>query len=299
MATIALLGMHRSGTSALARTLGDLGAWLGSPEYVTRRSEHALVQECNQEILNSLGGHWSAPPVFEPGWIDQPELGPIDAQARAAVADLVARPLSMWKDPRNSFTLPYWRERLPEPPVVVVSYRHPMEVAGSLEARNHFGPGHAVALWEAYNRASLESAAGLPTIFVGYADLVADPIATLESVCERLGGVGIDVDAQRCAQAAGAVDTGRRHHVHHDLPDGATTPQQRMLWHALCALPPVSDAFTPPVLDAPHVTSTELLAQRAAAIRLERRLGEAQSELRSRRALARNLVRRLMRAGKA
>src|SRR4051812_38874112 len=178
--------MHRSGTSALSRTLSELGVWQGSPEHVTRRSEHALVQECNQRVLAALGGHWSAPPVFEQGWTRRPELGPIDGDARAAVADLASHPVASWKDPRTCLTLPYWRERLASDPVVVVSYRHPLEVAGSLHTRNEFGPAHVLALWEAYNRALLAAAAGLPTVVVSYADLVAQPASTLHSVCDGL-----------------------------------------------------------------------------------------------------------------
>src|SRR4051812_3671789 len=96
--SIVLLGMHRSGTSALSRSLGALGAWLGSPQHVSPRSEHLLVQACNQAILNTLGGHWSAPPELAEGWTDRPELAPIEADARAAVADLALGSPSLWKD---------------------------------------------------------------------------------------------------------------------------------------------------------------------------------------------------------
>src|SRR4051812_21740373 len=183
--SIVLLGMHRSGTSALSRSLSELGAWLGSPQHVTRRSEHLLVQGCNQAILNTLGGHWSAPPPLPDGWTTQPELAPIEADARAAVADLALASPSLWKDPRTSLTLDYWRARLASDPIVVVSYRHPLEVAASLERRNSFRPGHVLALWERYNRALLASAAGLRCVVVAYADLVTDPVAPLTWVWER------------------------------------------------------------------------------------------------------------------
>ncbi len=295
---IALLGMHRSGTSALSRTLGELGVWQGSEQYVTRRSEHALVQECNQRLLEAQGGHWSAPPELDDGWERRPELAPIDSDARAAVADLATAPISAWKDPRTCLTLPYWRARMPADPVVVVSYRHPLEVAGSLRARNDFGPGHVVALWERYNHSLLAAAAGLPTIVVAYADLVADPGGTLRSLCDGLAEFGVALDPARVDAAADVVDTGRRHHVHDDVPDESTTPQQRTLWHALRTLPPRSAAFVPPELPLPHPASRELLAQRAATIRVERELADARAQLRSRRALARNFVDRL-RAGRS
>ncbi|HEY1740094.1 MAG TPA: sulfotransferase [Acidimicrobiia bacterium] len=290
--SIVLLGMHRSGTSALAHSLHELGAWLGSPEYITRRSEHVLVQSCNQVILERLGGHWSAPPELVDGWTTRPEIVALDADARAAVGDLALASPSLWKDPRTCLTLDFWRARLQVEPIVVVSYRHPLEVAASLDRRNSFGPGHVVALWERYNRALLQRAAGLRCVVVAYADLVRAPEATLTSVCDRLGEFGVEF-SRTPAEAAGAVDADRRHHVFADLPDDVTTPQQRALWEALGALPAESAAFVPPALPEPHAASCELLAARAATIRTERELVGARADLRSRRALGRALALRL------
>jgi hypothetical protein len=284
--------MHRSGTSALARSLRELGAWLGSPEHITRRSEHLLVQTCNQQILERLGGHWSAPPELEPGWTTRPEIAALHPEARAAVGDLALASPSLWKDPRTCLTLDFWRARLTVEPIVVVSYRHPLEVAASLERRNSFGPGHVVALWERYNRALLQSAAGLRCVVVAYADLVQEPEATLTSVCDRLGAFGVEF-SRTPAEAAGAVDAERRHHVFAELPDDVTTPQQRALWDALGALPAESAAFVAPRLPEPHAASRELLSARAATIRTERELAEARADLRSRRALTRTLAQRL------
>jgi hypothetical protein len=293
-APIVVLGMHRSGTSALARSLRELGAWLGSERNITPRCEHALAQECNQAILNRLGGHWSAPVPMPEGWTSRPELAPIDADARAAVADLEQRAPAVWKDPRTCHTLAYWRERFALPPVAIVSYRHPLEVAASLDRRNHFGSGHVLALWESYNRALLASAAGLRCIVVAYADLATEPVATLTAVCDALAGYGYGFD-RTPEQGAATVDADRRHHVFVDLPDDVATPQQRALWDALRALPAVSECFAPPGLPAPHPAAAELLASRAATIRCERDLAAAQATLRSRRALLGRLAQRLVR----
>jgi hypothetical protein len=129
-------------------------------------------------------------------------------------------------------------------------------------------------------------------VVVAYSDLVSEPLATLTAVCDRLGSFGVQFQGTPAAAAA-AVDADRRHHVIAELPDDTTTPQQRELWDALRTLPAQWDSFVPPELPAPHAASTELLAQRAAAFAFERRLVEARSELRSRRALARNLAERL------
>lgn len=289
---VVVLGMHRSGTSALAKVLRRLGLWMGTEPNVTRRTEHALAQECSQRLLNGFGGHWSAPPELPAGWTTDPVAIAVDSDARAAVADLSGHGPFAWKDPRTSLTFDFWRERLPGEPIAVISYRHPLEVAASLDKRNSFGPGHVVALWERYNQALLASAAGLRTIVVAYADLARDPVTTLAAVHRDLAAWGVHLDGTP-EDAALGIEADRRHHVAEDLPDATTTPQQRALWDALCGLASVHERFEPPVLPTPHAASSELLAQRAASIRLQRDLDAARADWRSRRALVRQFSRRL------
>ena len=174
--------MHRSGTSALAKVLGRLGVWMGSDEHVSRRTEHVLLQECNQQLLNLHGGHWSAPPRLAPGWVGSETAQSINDGADRALSDLESNAVFAWKDPRTCLTLPYWRTRFSGDPIAVISYRHPLEVGASLMKRNEFQPGHVHALWERYNQAILQSATGLRTIVVSYADLTRDPVTTLSSV---------------------------------------------------------------------------------------------------------------------
>lgn len=288
---IVILGMHRSGTSALAKSLRASGVWFGSEANITRRSEHALLQDCNQRILVALGGHWSAPQLPD-GWTTQAAIAPIAPLAAAALDDTRGHDAWAWKDPRTCLTLPYWRARLDGDPVVVVSYRHPLEVSASLATRNDFGTAHSLALWEVHNRGVLEHAAGLRTIVVSYAALAERPEATLAAVHDALRTFGVALPAS-AAEAASAVEPGRRHHVRDDLPDDEVTPQQAELWHALCALPAVSERFVPPRLGPEHAASKELLGQRAATIRLQRDHDELARQLRGRRDLLRALGRAL------
>ena len=47
----------------------------------------------------------------------------------------------LWKDPRTTLLLPFWRRALRFDPVVVGIFRDPVEVAGSLAARDGFPEG--------------------------------------------------------------------------------------------------------------------------------------------------------------
>jgi hypothetical protein len=282
MQSLVVLGMHRSGTSALARSIADLGAWTGSEAFITRRGEHQLMQDCNQEILKCLDGHWSAPPSLDAGWEHSAALAPLAESAAAALRDFDGHPVIAWKDPRNCFTLPYWRTKMVAEPIVMFIVRHPLEVAASLDKRNGFRPGHAAALWEAYNRAALRSMQGLRVSVVHYADLVAAPIETISRVLDDLRTFGVAM-SETAERGIDRIDPNRRHHVADvSTPSTHLTSNQRELLDELQHLAPSSQAFSASIGES-HPASHELLLERAKGIRLERELAGAHARLRSRR----------------
>lgn len=291
---IVTLGMHRSGTSALSGAIGALGASLGSDETVSRRAESIPIQQCNQAILLALGGKWSAPIGFDAGWTERPEIRALDDRARVALDAFAASDVFTWKDPRNCFTLPFWCRFLDHDPIVAIIYRHPTEVAASLERRNRFSPVLGLALWEAYNRALLRTAEGHRAIVVAYADLARDPRGTIDRVQADLRTCGVDLPGDVAAAASG-IDAGRRHHVSEELPELAT-PQQRRLWLELTSLAGRHDTFVAPCTGEAHPLADELLAQRAARLHAERNAAELGAQLRARRPVSRRVLAALARA---
>ncbi len=286
---IAILGMHRSGTSALSNVLGRLGAHLGTPERVSDGSEYIPIRDINAEIVNALGGHWSAPVGFEPGWTRRADIVALRDRAAQVLEEFRLANVWAWKDPRTSFTLPFWREILDADPIALISYRHPIEVAASLTKRNGFGIAHGLAMWERYNRSLLVSAAGLRTVVVAYDDLARDPVATLASVHRQFSAFGVRLEGTP-ESAADGVDAARRHHVADAIPDDVILAPQRALWDALRSLETPSNEFTTPILCPQHPASSELLEQRAATIRTERANAVLSQQLRSRRASLRRVL---------
>lgn len=286
-ASVIVLGMHRSGTSATSRVLNRMGSWLGSETSVTRRFEHASVQKTNELILRAFGGRWDTPPELPDGWATEPRLADLDAPARAAIADLEDHPVFSWKDPRTCFTLPWWERHLRDTPVVVYVYRHPAEVAASLATRNGFGAAHALMMWEAYNGAALRAAAGHRVITMAYAQLLDAPDATAQLLHEALTGWGLPLTAGP-ESAVEEVSTERRHHsAPPELDPEVTTPSQIRLWSRVRDLPRVSDAFVPPTVDPVHAATAGLLDERRLALRRREDVMARDQLLRSRRALVR------------
>ena len=62
-----------------------------------------------------------------------------------------------WKDPRNSLTLPFWQELLPNLKTLII-VRNPLEVAYSMRERNGTSYAFGLRLWEIYNRRLIEAA---------------------------------------------------------------------------------------------------------------------------------------------
>ena len=161
---IAVLGMHRSGTSALAGSLQQHGLFLGRHSERNRHNprgnrENPDVAHLNEEILRAAGGSWRAPPddvEWRPGHVER---------AREIVSEYADRPVWGFKDPRTLLTTDGWLQLLPDLELVGV-LRHPARVARSLtvRVRNAVTPEAAetltvedpIGLWRIYNARLLE-----------------------------------------------------------------------------------------------------------------------------------------------
>jgi SAM-dependent methyltransferase len=151
---ILILGMHRSGTSCLAGSLQEAGLYLGevntaAPHNAKGNRESRAIMELHDDLLRANGGAWDAPP--------EPVVWPAEYQARrdAIIATYPTDQIWGFKDPRTLLTLEGWLEALPSVRFVG-TFRHPLAVAASLQARNGFAVEHSLALWEAYNRLLLD-----------------------------------------------------------------------------------------------------------------------------------------------
>lgn len=150
---IAILGMHRSGTSLLAGTLQECGLELGdvnthAPANEKGNRESWLLTALHEDLLRKAGGFWHSPPVRPVVWT------PLHAAIRGLFIDEFAGvPLWGFKDPRLLHLLDGWLEALPGLETVGI-FRHPLEVAGSLRQRTpSLFPGDAAErLWLDHNR---------------------------------------------------------------------------------------------------------------------------------------------------
>jgi Sulfotransferase family len=194
---VCVLGMHRSGTSLVARLLNVLGLDLGPEEHLMEPNESnpaghwesLPVSEINEDIFLRLGGSWAVPPPMPPGWERGPELADLRRRARELIAaDFSDSELWGFKDPRTCLTAPFWQRLLP-PMRYVICLRNPVDVAASLEARKEeWVPlDQGFDLWFRYVRSTLSAAAGHPHEFIFYEDLMTDPEPVVGTLARFLG----------------------------------------------------------------------------------------------------------------
>ncbi len=179
-----VLGMHRSGTSAVTQLLALAGAEL--PTNVMPGDEHNQkgyfepwkIAIFNDERLRAAGSAWDDPFAYpfrplpseeERGWLDR-ALALFDEEFPDAAWPLM-------KDPRATVLLPFWRKVLAERGVAarcVIPVRHPLAVAASLRRRDGFVDQKSVLVWSAYMLAAEAYTRDLPRVFVDYDALLAD-----------------------------------------------------------------------------------------------------------------------------
>lgn len=177
-----VLGMHRSGTSAVTQLLALAGARL--PDQVMPGDEHNAkgyfepwrIAVFNDRRLRAGGGAWDDP--FSRDY----QVLPDEADWRAAAADLFGQefagsPNPLLKDPRVSLLLPLWRPVIRDAGLTarcVIPVRAPLAVAGSLSRRDRFPAEKSVLLWMAYMLAAEAGSRDLPRAFVSYDALLQD-----------------------------------------------------------------------------------------------------------------------------
>ena len=234
-----VVGMHRSGTSATAHMLVELGLstpptgdLIGAGPYNQRGYwETTTVSRFDESILRQLGGTWSAPPRAAPGWADADDRAMAALRQRAVdlSGTILAHPPLVMKDPRLCLTLPLWRRALPTEPIAVLVFRDPLEVAQSLRERDGLPLTLGLALWQRYVRESLASVEGLPVLVVEYAQALRDPRALVAEASTFLEAHGIRPGATRTEGAASVFAEELRHQRADALQGPLQSDQQELL----------------------------------------------------------------------
>jgi len=250
---VVVLGMHRSGTSALARSCNLLGVDLGSDFIPTQDDNRAgfwedvSVKETDDLALASHGLLWDdVRPLPEP-WRDGFGGPEVRARLRRTLDALAARgPLCGVKDPRISRLLPLWLPVLDEvgaTPVFLIALREPAAVARSLARRDGIGEARALLLWLRYVLEAERDTRGRRRAFVCFDELLRDWRGALARAAETSGltwPVAYDAASEAIATF---LDPELRHHA--DAPAPGGDGLARLAHEAFVAVRALRDGETP------------------------------------------------------
>lgn len=238
---VCIAGMHRSGTSLVARLLNLCGLYLGpADEFLPPNAsnpegywENTQFVWLNDAILNQFDTAWDLQTPLPEGWPLQPEMIPLRNKAADLVQRFGAHAPWGWKDPRSSLTLAFWKLLLPDLKVVIC-LRNPLDVAQSLTNRGNSSTRFGLNLWELYNQRLLSVTRPEDRVVTHYDAYFENPHEELRRV---LGALDLSASDETIEQACSAASPAQRHSrttVQHLLERDAPL-QVVKLYLALCA----------------------------------------------------------------
>jgi len=147
---VVVLGMHRSGTSCLSGTLNQYGLFFGSisqenPFNIKGNYENHEVMLLNNELLKKNNGSWIEPPSSIK-WTNRQKI-----KQAYIIEDYIKHGVSFGiKDPRFLLTFSFWENAYHNMKYIGI-FRHPFDVARSLNFRNNIQIDQGLRLWYLYN----------------------------------------------------------------------------------------------------------------------------------------------------
>lgn len=220
---IVVLGMHRSGTSAMARILSLTGAALprnvmpSDPGNPKGHWEPERVVTLHDEMLADASSAWQDVSRFPPSWY----RSAAESKRRKQMVELLREeyggsPLFVLKDPRMCRLVPFWLgvfAELDATPSFVLVVRNPLEVASSLKQRDGLSMSHGLLLWLRHVIDAERDTRGHPRAFISYARLLGDWEREARSVAQQLDLSWPRLAHRARAEVEGFLSVGDRHYV--------------------------------------------------------------------------------------
>lgn len=174
-----IIGMHRSGTSALSGMLSKSGLDVGenimdANEYNPKGYyENASITELNDRIFSHLGTNWKEKESIV-NKITEEIITTYSTEARQILNQEFESKEILIKDPRISLLLPFWikvfeSEKIEYYPIIVL--RNPIEIAHSLFIREGMQLLKSIKIWYNYVYNSEALTRNIARIFVNYTEL--------------------------------------------------------------------------------------------------------------------------------
>jgi hypothetical protein len=194
---IAVLGMHRSGTSVITRGLKVLGIELGDrlmPPFEGNNAkgfwEDLDINQLNLEMLHVLKSDWHFLASIGPSEVEVLcKSGFLQRAIELLREKTSGAGIFGFKDPRVAKLLPFWKEVFAHGPwkvSYVLVIRHPLSVCHSLAKRDRLEFEKSYLLWLEHVIGSLSGTEGENRVFVDYDHFMQMPEADLAKIAKEL-----------------------------------------------------------------------------------------------------------------
>jgi len=194
-----VLGMHRSGTSMLSGLLVTAcGYNVGGPLIGAAFDNERGFYERIDVVLQNDAFMWGQQVSWSAGVreydaekaLKHKENGKVQFKEGERALKFLNDPSNapwLQKDPRMCITLKTWLKLLDQEPAVVFTYRHPMEVAMSLNKREkNFGIERGLRLWIVYNMRAVQNSQDLCRVLSSNDAILADPLTEVQRISDEL-----------------------------------------------------------------------------------------------------------------
>lgn len=213
---IFVLGVHRSGTSAVAGALAAAGVACGGPLLPANEGnpkgywELEPLVALNDRIFAALNRRWYDIAPMPAGWAANPAVRQLEGDARQLLrSQLSEHAIGLLKDPRLCLTMPFWRNVMTQlgwPLSVIVIARPVDDVVLSLQRRELLRARDIACLWA---RSMLEAVRACfydRSLLTTYDQLIESPREVFERISARLD---FRLDLPTCLRS---IDATLRHH---------------------------------------------------------------------------------------
>jgi GT2 family glycosyltransferase len=216
-------GMHRTGTSAMTRVLGLCGIDL--PRHLAPGVagdndpgfwESVPIMEAHDRFLASVGSSWDdVSPIPLSTLTSSKAQEFADELVKILRAEYGNSTLFVVKDPRLCRLIPVWvaaLESLGARPSFVITTRNPLEVAGSLRARQGFSATKSCLLWLRHVLDAERDSRGFTRVFVSYEQLLRDWVSETDRIARELHLFWPRSDHETHLEIENFLSSALRHH---------------------------------------------------------------------------------------
>jgi hypothetical protein len=204
---VIILGMHRSGTSLIGGLVNKMGLKTGGPLIQAAEDnekgffERIDVVLQNDYLMQKQGIGYS----YQTNRFDHlqglkdilTDTGKLFNEGRRGLKFLNDKQNYPWmlKDPRLCITLRMWLPLLNFIPAILYTYRHPLDVALSMNKREteHFRVNKGLRLWYVYNRRAIQQSNDLCRVVTSHRKVMQQPKVEFDRIYEELRTCGVEV----------------------------------------------------------------------------------------------------------